>query len=401
MKKLILQHFLALSILLLSLAASADTFDNAVKFFDFAEDTYPTLLTPKRPSVQEIQGYYVRHYSDSGIYIGLLGDQVYALGGYLGNSLTYVGAVKDFVLISMTDISDVTLTNERVTCSYYVENLFAQALDIQRDIGFESAVEISIADNKCKIVANSIPNHSFNDETASFADNVAEIIATYELPLYPEFADAVTRLTLEIDNAVFLNGVKLDLLAAGCFGVGDGKIGCSDVDTAWRYDPMSPLTSFGVDEHNAHVQPVGQYHYHGNPNALFDQNGASASPVIGFAADGFPIYGSFINDQGALREVQSSYQLKAGARPPATDSPGGSYDGEFIDDWEYREASGDLDECNGMMRNGSYGYYVVNQYPWVLACYKGTPDPSFSKSSGTSSSSPGPGTGKPPPPPKS
>ena len=62
--------------------------------------------------------------------------------------------------------------------------------------------------------------------------------------------------------------------------------------------------------------------------------------------------------------------------------PGGSYDGTYVDDYEYVQASGDLDECNGMMRNGAYGYYIVDAYPWVLACYQGTPDTSFNKSGG-------------------
>jgi len=34
---------------------------------------------------------------------------------------------------------------------------------------------------------------------------------------------------------------------------------------------------------------------------------------------------------------------------------GGTYDGTFIDDWEYIPGSGDLDQCNGMTQNGVYG----------------------------------------------
>lgn len=52
-----------------------------------------------------------------------------------------------------------------------------------------------------------------------------------------------------------LNGVKVDILAAGCFGVGNGKVGCNDNDQAWRYDPVNPDSGFLVDSHNAHTQP--------------------------------------------------------------------------------------------------------------------------------------------------
>ena len=360
-------------------SASADTLENANALFAHVESVYADSLSPSGPETQEIQGYYVRYYANSGIYVGVLGQKVYALGGTLGEDLVYAGRMDEFITVSGVDISDAILSNTRGSCAYYAENTFASALDIQRGVELDATLSITVDGDSCSLAANSIPNHSFNDASASFVDPVTEINATYEIPLDPEFADAPTALSLQLDNGLFLNGVKLDLLAAGCFGVGDGKIGCFDMDTNWRYDPMSPLNNFGTDTHNAHVQPGGQYHYHGNPKALFDLDGDVASPVIGFAADGFPIFGSFVQDGDVPRAVASSYQLKEGARPSTSDSPGGVYDGTFVDDWEFVEGSGDLDECNGMMRDGIYGYYVVDQYPWVLACYQGTPDPSFSK----------------------
>ena len=101
--------------------------------------------------------------------------------------------------------------------------------------------------------------------------------------------------------------------------------------------------------------------------------------VIGFAADGFPIFGSYFDDGSNIRKAQSSYRLKAGDRPSGAGDPAGSYDGAFRDDYEYVEGLGDLDECNGMTLNGVYGYYVTDSYPYVLACFTGTPDSSFSK----------------------
>lgn len=121
---------------------------------------------------------------------------------------------------------------------------------------------------------------------------------------------------------MFLNGVKLDLLAAGCYGVGGGRNGCFDMTTPYRFDPLGPGADFGEDEHNAHTQPDGTYHYHGNPMALFEQsNPFEASPVIRFAADGFPIFGKYIDDGGTIRAAESSYRLKSGTRPGG---PGGA-----------------------------------------------------------------------------
>ena len=131
------------------------------------------------------------------------------------------------------------------------------------------------------------------NDLGAFATPVAEVDETFEVPVTPEAAASTTALTLSMDNAIFLNGAKLDLLPAACYGVGNEplgreKIGCFEDGTPWRYDPMFAGNDFGTDSHNAHTQPDGAYHYHGDPVAMYDTSGETASGVIGFAADGFP-----------------------------------------------------------------------------------------------------------------
>jgi len=124
--------------------------------------------------------------------------------------------------------------------------------------------------------------------------------------------------------------------------VGDGKTGCNDLNQPWRYDPVHPAAGFRVDSHNAHSQANGSYHYHGHPKTLYaEENPGAASPVIGFAADGFPIYGPYINANGTIRKAISSYRLKSGSRPEGNGDPGGSYDGSFRDDYEFIDGLGD------------------------------------------------------------
>jgi len=120
----------------------------------------------------------------------------------------------------------------------------------------------------------------------------------YRVPISPQISPAATPLSLDLGNAILLNGVNVDILAAGCFGVGDGRIGCNDPNEDWRYDPVNPASGFRVDSHNAHTLPDGTYHYQAEPNALFSSDSTVESPVVGFAADGFPIFGSFIEDGG-------------------------------------------------------------------------------------------------------
>ena len=155
----------------------------------------------------------------------------------------------------------------------------------------------------------------------------------------------------------------------------------------WNYDALGGAVRLGLDANHAHVQRTGAYHYHALPMGLMQQLGWTAdshSPLIGWAADGFPIY-AITGDLGnGVQKVRSSYRLKSATRPGG-DEPDGAHDGAFVQDWQYVTDSGDLDECNGAVTrsaefpDGSYAYFITEGYPFVARCWKGTPDPSFRK----------------------
>ena len=277
------------------------------------------------------------------------------------------------------DITDTLLTNRSGNCQDYVSGYRSDALDVNNSILLEGDLVISVVADKCVFTTNLVPNHSFNDGAQSFPNPVSPQDIVYSVTTTPMPAASTTGLTLTTDNAILLNGAKVDLLVAACFGVGDGLVGCDDMNQPWRFDPMFAANNFHVDSHNAHSQPDGSYHYHGTPNALFSNTPEAESPVIGFAADGYPIFGTFFNDGTGIREAQSSYQLRSGPRPSDASDPGGTYDGTYRDDYEFVSGSGDLDACNGMVRDGVYGYYVTQRFPYVLGCFTGTPDSSFNK----------------------
>ena len=277
------------------------------------------------------------------------------------------------------DITGATLVEDSPNCMDYVNTYQATATDVAANSVYDGQLAISSDGETCSFSSNATPNHDFNDADTAFPNAFSQQSVLFNVPVSPTLAAQSTALSLTLDNAVLLNGVKVDILAAGCFGVGNGRIGCNDPDQPWRYDPLAPGSGFLVDSHNAHTQPDGTYHYHGEPNALFSSEGDTVSPVIGFAADGFPLYGSYIDDGEGVREVQSSYRLISGARPTGTDQPGGTYDGTYRDDYEYVEGLGDLDECNGREVDGQYRYHTTNTFPYVLGCFKGTPDTSFNK----------------------
>ncbi|MEP3297441.1 MAG: YHYH protein [Pseudoruegeria sp.] len=290
------------------------------------------------------------------------------------------------------NITESILTNRSADCGNYVGSYVASATDEKNQTEFMAQLTITATETECAFISNSVPNHNFNDASADFAGGspgatISEVESIRIITRNPAFADEPTFISQQVKNAIFLNGVLLDILSAGCYrpdspdAEADGNIGIGcQSDAAWLLDPLGTESKFGADAHNAHTQPGGLYHYHGNPNALFDNNpGPDGSPVIGFAADGFPVYGSYFRDPetGKVRKAQSGYSLREGTRGAQSDSnPGGQYTGQYNDDWEFTDA-GDLDVCNGMTLDGQYGYYVTDSYPWVIKCLKGTPADTF------------------------
>ncbi|WP_456460108.1 YHYH protein [Reichenbachiella sp.] len=145
-----------------------------------------------------------------------------------------------------------------------------------------------------------------------------------------------------------------------------------------------------LDAYGAHVTSAGNYHYHGDIVALADEeDGSRHSLIYGFAADGFPIYYKYgytnENDpSSAIKELKSSYQLKSGSRTgtgvAGEDYPDGTHDGTYIQDFEYVDALGDLDECNGRTGvtpeypEGTYYYVITADFPVTPNCFVGTPD---------------------------
>jgi hypothetical protein len=112
--------------------------------------------------------------------------------------------------------------------------------------------------------------------------------------------------------------------------------------------------------------------------------------LIGYAADGYPIYAETgytkaSDTASPLKKLKSSYHLKTGDRPTGDAGPGGKYDGTFVQDYEFKQDSGDLDKANGRegvtpeYPEGTYYYVVTNEYPFVPRYFHGKPDASFEK----------------------
>lgn len=229
------------------------------------------------------------------------------------------------------------------------------------------------------IRSNGIPNHNTGQfPNRGNPNRITSQNHEYKIPASPQIADKVTPMFGEFGVAI--NGVPFDPGAGEFY---DGEPG-------WQYEPLSGAIALGIDMSHAHVQPNGKYHYHGLPTGLLDSvemDHRKHSPLIGWAADGFPIYAVYgysdpDDPKSPIQKLTSSYQLKEGNRPGG-DAPSGTYDGTFVRDYEYVRGSGDLDECNGRMTTtpefpeGTYAYFLTEQWPVVPRFWKGTPSADF------------------------
>lgn len=258
--------------------------------------------------------------------------------------------------------------------------LFGQA-GLQAFFGLpDNKVEITTDGQYRYIRSNAIPDHSpgqfpnRNNPNSISAQNL-----NYRVALKPRRTGRITPVGMSA-FAVALNGIPFDPSAAEWWQ--------RNRNSGWQYEPLSPKINLGLDQHNAHVQPNGTYHYHGIPTGYVDGiDGRSHSRLIAYAADGFPVYLRYgfadgLNASGGIKDLRPSWRLKSGSRPGG---PGGRYDGSFIEDYEYVASLGDLDECNGIETvtpehpEGTYAYFLTKEWPVIPRCLKGERDRSFMK----------------------
>ncbi|GAA0782535.1 YHYH protein [Roseibium denhamense] len=243
----------------------------------------------------------------------------------------------------------------------------------------EAYADITVDGNSRRIRANGYPDKAPGTfPNRNNPHSISKKNYNLKVPLNPKNNGRATN----AQGAVFgiaINGVVMD--------PGTAEYWNNDRRSGWNYEALGGACQLGLDKYNAHVQPDGTYHYHGIPTGvLAAQGGSSAPALLGFAADGFPIYGpyGYSNPQAPSRvaKLSSSYRVKSGTRP---DGPGGRYDGKFTQDWAYVAGAGDLDACNGRFAvtpeypQGTYHYVLTESFPFIPRCWMGTPDSSFSR----------------------
>lgn len=240
----------------------------------------------------------------------------------------------------------------------------------------------------------------------------------FKFPLSPQPNTGTPTVTSPGNIGVFVNGVALfdyrDGVAwnpsTGALCGGPGNSPCPGGPTAsmaWNRDAI-PAEMAGFDCSKGHPA-MGNYHHHQNPSAfkldlnvisticnLYDADGLytidsnAHSPLIGFAYDGYPIYGAYgytnTNGTGGVARMKSSYEAANYTvrtnYPDGTDVDDGpavnaTYPiGYFREDYQYVDHSSQedyLDEHNGRFcitpeyPAGTYAYFCTVDENWNSA----------------------------------
>ena len=304
------------------------------------------------------------------------------IGSYVVNLTVNDGQINSEVAhieVVVTEVIEGSTTG--ILCDYNY-NQFNDSIYVLDD----SMAQWSCVDGERLLSANGIPDHDVGEfPNAHNPNTITEQSVSASLSLTPiESATATTLGGSSGATGYVLNGVKIDANTAG--SCDDSGNNCSLIGNTgnWHIEALGQTSfNFGTDDNNAHVQPGGSYHYHGMPEGFVTKQGGNSATmtIIGWAADGFPIYARFgysiaSDSTSALKSMTGSYQLISNVpsnRPSASIYPLGT----FGEDWQYVAGSGDLDECNGRVGvtpefpQGIYHYYATDSYPYFQRCVKG------------------------------
>lgn len=260
---------------------------------------------------------------------------------------------------------------------------------------------------------NGIPSYvtgPFLDGNPSLATDQNAI---FKFPLSPAQNTGTPSPTTGGNIGVFVNGVALFDYRDGVSwnnntqAEGGGPIQGPPGQGVWNRDAVVAERA-GFDCAKGHPA-MGNYHHHQNPSAfdldlvtlstvcnLYDADGLYAinpnehSPLIGFAYDGFPIYGAYgylnTDGSGGIVRMKSSYQLRDilvrthyADGTDVTDGPAVSSTyplGRYREDYEFVAHSNEpdyLDEHNGRYcitpeyPNGIYAYFCTVDENWNSA----------------------------------
>ena len=291
--------------------------------------------------------------------------------------------------------------DEEYSTSGVLDNINEQIYNDDESVNAYSIFSWTSDDLYRILTGNGIPNHEVGTfPNPNNPNTISEQNVNQTFSLCPAL---VSETGVQVGGpagaiAYAINSVKFDPATAGrCDD--DGVCSLAQGQGQWNIEALGhEIFDFGDDMNHAHVQPSGEYHYHGMPELLIDLlEDAQSMTLVGWASDGFPVYARYgyadANDSGSeVISLQPSWRLKTepdeGRPDTLTALEGGPGQGTiypnipiqlgaFTQDFEYVEGHGDLDECNGRIGvtpefpEGIYYYMVTDDFPYFSRCLKG------------------------------
>ncbi len=303
------------------------------------------------------------------------------------------------------------LQNTTVTGRHWVVNNPTLIVDVNNIANVQS---VKYSTTSVYISTQGIPTYPtgpFQDGNPSQA--TANTNPLFKFPLNPVQNFGTATATTGGTIGLFINGVALydyrDGVAwnattnALCGGPGNPPCpGGPQASNPWTRDAI-PAERPGFDCAKGHPA-MGNYHHHQNPSAfnldlnvlstvcnlyaadgLYVIDSTKHSPLIGFAYDGFPIYGAYgfknVDGTGGIIRIKSSYSLRnitvRNTSPTgATVTNGAPINttyplGYFREDYQYNPTTAQtpdfLDQHNGR-------FCITPEYPNGIYCYFATVD---------------------------
>ena len=237
------------------------------------------------------------------------------------------------------------------------------------DDSYGTKVNVNISNGVRTIVSNALPNHTTgNFPNAGNPNTISEQSKIWNFPTVGIYTGVPSRVR---EPGVALNGIKFEPGTAETVSCDSGEV--------FEVEGLQIEFMLGMDFNNAHVQPSGEYHYHGISQLLVESLEEDSDLVlIGFAKDGFLIYysksSSYKSSYQLSDELRKGNQCRVSLNRSGTKTfnlEGTAPDGTYTSDWEFVENSGPLDECNGTIIADEYAYIVTDSFPFIPRCLMG------------------------------
>lgn len=216
----------------------------------------------------------------------------------------------------------------------------------------DPSVTAACVDDTLVVTSNAIPTYPYVDMTPN---GLEAQDFTWTITRSPAVADAPTDIPLLGVAGFTLNGMPI-------YGPNEGDFP----------DPYGdPVYNMVVDTCLGHTGFAADYHYHALIVACIlselEVAETEPDPILGFALDGFPIYGPRGCLDAACAELVTFESGWVQTGDPTTYA------------WDNHAYTGDssdptvLDACNGRVGpDGTYRYHATAGFPYILGCYAGT-----------------------------